>query len=162
VLDSARRIGQPEVVADAIEVIIGTWPTDCVVLRFLGKEFPEATDYWDGNWLCTRILATIPGFSGDVTTYLRTPEVAKLCAQLEKLREDNENEATFEMMEPCLSLHFQDDRRGHITVAGEMFNRAGPMGAALRFQLTIDSPQLQTSIDALHAVEAKWPILDRP
>jgi hypothetical protein len=129
------------------------------VLRVLGRAHPSATDFWDGNWLRTRIDAVAGDFSGGVTADVRADELADLRAQLDRLYRDGEGDASFTTLEYWINLEFHRDGLGHVQVRGEMFDMAGRMGNSLRFRLDLDQTYLPPIIDALEAVERAWPIL---
>jgi hypothetical protein len=149
-------------VADAVEIVIGSTERERLVLRVLGRSHPGATDYWDGNWVRVHARVTVGMFAGEVSCDLRTEELMDFRAQLARLYESVEGDAAFATMEGWLTLDLHGDHSGHVRVDGELFDRAGRMGNALRFSVQIDQSYLPPILAALVEVEAHWPIQGRP
>ena len=45
-----------------------------ILVRPSRREFPDATDYWDGNWIYCSIDIVAGGFRGHVESLLRADE----------------------------------------------------------------------------------------
>lgn len=71
-------------------------------------QFPEATDYWDANWLVVTAEVGVPGQSWVRVSgpFLRTTELFGLRKELETLHLLVEGEANLDTIEPelCISL----------------------------------------------------------
>lgn len=82
-----------------------------------GRQFPDSTDYWDGNWLRVTAYATSPG--SRVRTHgsiLHLSEVVQLKHGCERLYETLEGRAGLDCMEPDLDVEFTARGGGHIGV----------------------------------------------
>src|ERR1051326_139556 len=83
----------------------------------LGRQFPQATDYWDGNWL--NIVAHCASGGAAVTVsgpIIHFGELATLSKELAKVDENVSGTAELPTMEPELRLDFVCDRTGHVQV----------------------------------------------
>jgi hypothetical protein len=70
-----------------------------------GYQFPEATDYWDGNWLMVAISANHPDGAWRTTDpSLLTFEVAELVTWLEAVADGREVASHIRFIEPNLSF----------------------------------------------------------
>jgi hypothetical protein len=92
-------------------------------------------------------------FAGEVSCDLRTEELVDFRAQLARLYESLEGDAAFATMEGWLTLALHGDHSGHVRVDGELFDRAGRMGNALRFSVQVNQSYLPPIRAALVEVE---------
>src|SRR5262245_54781798 len=82
-----------------------------------GREFPQANDYWDGNWLQTVAYCSYPG--AKVWTegpFLRIDEIERFVAECELLDRTLSGEAVLNCLEPYLKVHLSCNSRGQIRV----------------------------------------------
>ncbi|MCC7446670.1 MAG: hypothetical protein IT324_04600 [Anaerolineae bacterium] len=56
-----------------------------LLICLLERQFPESTDYWDGNWLHPQVWVAAGGFKGDVRHYIRNDELLRFQDELETL-----------------------------------------------------------------------------
>jgi hypothetical protein len=83
-----------------------------------GRQFPDATDYWDGNWLLVTISCTYP--SSSVTAggpILHLSEVATFKKSCEELYQKLKGRAVLDCMEPNLRVGLLAEGHGRIQVA---------------------------------------------
>lgn len=83
-----------------------------------GRQLPDATDYWDGNWLM--VTASCTSQSSSVTAggpILHLSEVAAFLKDCEALHKTLNGSATLDCMEPNLRVELLAEARGHIQVA---------------------------------------------
>lgn len=74
-------------------------------IRVLGRQYPEAQDYSDGNWLCCAVEMQAPGATIRVEgSIVRCDEVARFLVGLEAMHHDLAGKAELECTEPNLAL----------------------------------------------------------
>jgi hypothetical protein len=63
-------------------VVIGADRGQQLSIHVTRREFPEAADYWDGNWVYATIRIRAGAFRGEYEALLRTNELASFREQL--------------------------------------------------------------------------------
>ncbi|MES1184622.1 MAG: hypothetical protein ABUL60_12485 [Myxococcales bacterium] len=125
------------------------------------RESPEASDYWDGNWVCATIRIRAGAFRGEYEALLRANELASFRDQLGMLHDAINGSATFETMEHWLRVDIQGDGRGHFLAKCEARDQPG-IGNTLRFELTFDQTELPPVLTALDEVVRAFPVKANP
>lgn len=85
-----------------------------------GREFPDARDYWDGNWLNIVAVCSYPGARMELTgSYLRTDEVQRFMQDCARLHRELTGQVRLGTLEPNLEIALSGDGRGrvHLTVS---------------------------------------------
>ncbi|MHC4202360.1 MAG: WapI family immunity protein [Planctomycetota bacterium] len=142
--------------------------SDCEFLRVevLRRTNPSEEDYWDGNWLVTRVSVGSGGFSGNTAADLRTDEFASFLAELEQLYLKLAGTASFASMEPWLTIKVTGDGLGHFTADCEVrdgFARdAIGSGGVLSFEIAFDQTELPPIISQLKQLLAAYPVVGQP
>lgn len=85
-----------------------------VRLDFLHRGYPEAHDYWDGNWVVTRIQAEVRGFKADFTDQVHLGDIVRFYEEVLKLNASLTGKATLAMMEEYLVVTGTLDTRGSL------------------------------------------------
>jgi hypothetical protein len=137
--------------------VIGSDASEHVAITVTRREFPEAADYWDGNWVYATVCIRAGAFRGQYEALLRTTEFASLREGLARLHADLKGEAAFESMEEWLQMKVAGDGRGHFIAKCEARDEPGT-GNRLRFDLHFDQTELPNVIAALDAVLAAFPV----
>ena len=75
-----------------------------------GRQFPSATDYWDGNWLNITV-AYYDGYSNVICTgpIVSLPEIYQFHKDLLKLNDTLKGEAVIPTIEPYFKLSLKVD-----------------------------------------------------
>lgn len=86
-------------------------------LWIYGREFPEADDYWDGNWLnsaarCSTASSQV-GINGP---FIHLTELRQWLTDLKDMYASLEGEARLKCMEPNLDLSIKVNKRGNCTM----------------------------------------------
>lgn len=114
-------------------------------LTFLRKEFPNATDAPDSEWIVGNIEYTSPIFSASIYEkpmyYL--PEIALFIADLNRIITAIEGTVSYNGTEPYLSLNIILSKTGTATVSGEVWYINGNTGK-LAFSFQTDQTQLSS------------------
>jgi hypothetical protein len=149
------------------ELVVGRLHEDHIGIRILRRMHPEASDYWDGNWVASEISVHIPPWRATYPADLRTEEFSHFRDQLSQMHDGVGKEASFDPMEPWLRLTLKLDELGHIEVTGD----AGPEGLGkffgqvrLDFRLTgvMDQTDLRPIITQLDEVARQFPTKGHP
>ncbi len=125
-----------------------------------GREFPDATDYWDGNWLNVRAHCGTPG--ADVWVdgpILHLYELSRWVEACEQLNQTLTGEAVLDCLEPALHVELQVDRSGHITMRIDI--TPDHMTQEHRFTFEVDQTYLPPLITACRKVIANFPVRGR-
>jgi hypothetical protein len=80
-----------------------------------GRQFPDAQDYWDGNWL--RVTARCDSDGASVLSggpILHLSRLDRWCRESKKLLETLSGEAHLDCMEPNLAVALKAATPGHI------------------------------------------------
>ncbi len=125
-----------------------------------GRQFPEATDYWDGNWLvvtaqCTSAHASVMA-GGPI---LHLSEVASFLEQLQTLSTSLKGSASLDCMEPNLHVQLEVDRLGHVNLGVKI--TPDHLSQAHKFRFEIDQTYLLPVIRALRRLFDNYPIRDK-
>lgn len=94
------------------ELLIGLPARDHIRLEVVSRAHPSADDYWDGNWVMTRVSIRAGGFRASYEACLRTDELKSFRDQLEAAYERLDRSACFESMEQWLTIGATGDGYG--------------------------------------------------
>jgi len=136
-----------------------------VTLHPLRRENPDSTDYWDSNWIVTRIQATAPGFHADITEPVHLSELVWLREELETMRAVLAGRIVWKAMEGFLELVAEMDRLGHIrwTVLLRHFNgHFNGKEARLLLEIENDQTYLPALVNEVDAVLETFPVVGEP
>lgn len=81
------------------------------------RQFPDSTDYWDGNWL--NITAHCGAKGADVWTsgpIIHLPELSRWAEACAQMYTKLSGAAALDCMEPYLSVRLDLDERGHVNM----------------------------------------------
>lgn len=141
-----RELGEPDVTVGSLSIWIQ------------GREFPEATDYWDGNW-----LRTVASFSagGSIVTadgpFLRTPEILGFGDQCQKLHASLNGTASLDCIEPYLDVRLTGNGRGKISAVIVVI--PDHLEQRHEFHEQIDQTHLPAVVAACNRLVARFPIV---
>lgn len=142
-------------------IVIGSEDSEHVAIAVTRREFPESTDYWDGNWVYATVRIRVGAFRGEYEALLRTDEIARLRSGLAELHTELKGAASFESMEEWLRMTVDGDGRGHFVAKCEARDQAGT-GNMLRFELRFDQTELPPILASLDAALAAFPVKGSP
>jgi len=144
---------------------LGNESSSFVRIEVLRRERPEATDYWDGNWLASAIELAAGPWKGEFQASLRSDEFADFRGELQRLFDGEQGStAEFKSMEPWLRLKVErSDDLGHITVSGAAQTQPFFNGQnVLQFVLELDQSYLPASLAGLADIVKQFPVLGTP
>lgn len=122
------------------------------------REFPDAIDYWDANWLMITALCkaqnAVVQTSGPL---IHLSEIVDWLNQCKKLRATLSGQANIKCMEPELSVYLKaDDELGHISMRVEI--TPDPLKQAHSFEFEIDQTYLESLIESCQKVLFQYPL----
>jgi hypothetical protein len=143
-------------------VIVGLPGGEHVTVRVLTRRYPDAEDFWDGNWLDTMVEFRVGQFSGTVGTLLRADELQSFRRQIHQQHTSLGGTAVLESLENWLTLRLRMTGSGGIEVDGELIDQPG-YGNKLTFTMSaIDQSYLPRLLDELDEVLTHFPVRGTP
>jgi hypothetical protein len=101
---------------------------DFIDIEIVGREHPGAEDYWDGNWLSSRISVKGRGFRGSFDASLRVEDFIEMRDTVRACMADLRGTFVFETMEGQLSITAKGDGLGHFEAACTGRSDPAPIG----------------------------------
>ena len=125
------------------------------------REFPEATDYWDGNWMVVtaecRAPDTIIRVSGPI---LHLGELTAFLGDCEQLHSTLAGQAELDCAEPNLRVVLQVERRSQVAVTVDITPDHLAQQHRLRFDL--DQTHLPSILTSCRELLVRYPIRAAP
>jgi len=126
-------------------------------LWVLGRQFPNAEDYWDGNWLYVRARVEAPGASVEAQgAIVHTSELAAFAEQLESLHVNLVGEAALRCMEPNLQIAIRGDALGHTAV--QIMITPDNMTQTHEFKFDLDQTYVGPLLNGCRNLLTRWPV----
>ena len=128
-------------------------------VRVRRRQFPDAQDYWDGNWVDVVAVCTTPGAT--VTAegpIVHLGEVRGFLSECEALQQELQGKATLDCVEPNLRVRMELDKLGHISVRIEI--TPDHMTERHRFDDMIDQTYLPAIINGCRRLLDTYPLRD--
>lgn len=123
-----------------------------------GRQFPDAQDYWDGNWLNVTAHCGANGSSVWVSgAIVMVSDLAGWATACQALYERGQGEAVLQPCEPNLLLRLRpSDRLGHLLLRVEI--TPDPMTQEHRIDFGIDQSYLPSLMAQCRAIIEEYPI----
>ena len=134
---------------------------DVISLTLLHRSRPDASDYWDGNWISASVQVTAGGFRGSVSGDLRADELHQFYKQFAQLQESLQGTAEFETMEGWLAIRIVGDGKGRMDLECTVRDQPG-IGNTLRFSIASDQTYTRNAVDEWRLVVEAFPVLSEP
>jgi hypothetical protein len=148
-------------VLDSLSFRVGSSNREHVIVRPSRREYPEAEDYDDGNWVDATIEIAAGAFRGTFDAMLRAEDFVRFRDELRPLYENLAGKARFDTMEGWLRIDVQGDGKGHFHAACEAIDQPGP-GHRLTFKIEFDQTELPAIVQRLDAICDAVPIVGAP
>ena len=148
VTDPAAKLGTPDLKVEGLQIWVH------------GRQFPDAADYWDGNWL--RVTAHCGGNGANVFTtgsIIHLSELDRWLVESEELLKNLKGEAKLACMEPALSVTLKSGSLGHITM--EVSITPDHMSQRHWFRFEIDQSYLPPFVKQCQSILEAYPIKGR-
>ena len=122
-----------------------------------GRQFPESTDYYDGNWLRVTAHAGAPGASVWASgAFLMVPDLLRWADECEALLEGRGKEAKLAPLEPQLAVTILPvDRLGHFMMRIQI--TPDHLTQEHTFQFEIDQTFLPHIVKRCRAIGGAYP-----
>jgi hypothetical protein len=146
--------------AAPLEFVVGGGEREHLVVRLMGRKYPDEFDADDGNWIHGRVEIVVGAFRGEIACNLRTEDFARFLLQVRQLETDLVGPAEFSTMEGQLGFHIGGDGRGHLTARGYVLDRPG-LGNRLDWSLHLDQSYLPGIISAVTSIVASYEVRGR-
>ncbi len=125
------------------------------------RQFPEAADYWDGNWLMIRAQMEASGARVECRgPILMTTDIREFRDQLASMIGALDGEATLKGLEPELDVVLRMKNRGHIEATIEI--TADHLNQQHRFTVEADQSYLPALLRSCDAVLERFPVIGAP
>ena len=123
-----------------------------------GRQFPDSTDYWDGNWLRVTAYCMYPHSAVRIQNdaCVRLDELAGLLAGCERMYSTLSGKAELNCMEPHISVEFSASVNGHIGV--KLSVTPDHINETHEYEDQIDQSYLPAIISSCQAIIARYPI----
>jgi hypothetical protein len=128
-----------------------------VLVRVKAYEHPECADYDDGNWLLADLTVHLSGFRASFGISARSPELEVFLRELDSMEKTLSGTASYEMIEPSLSLKAVIGKRGTIEWTGTAQYPLGS-GNELSFEFESDQSYLPGLVESLRSILERFPI----
>jgi hypothetical protein len=122
-----------------------------------GRQFPDATDFWDGNWL--RVTACCAYANSTVTaqgSFVHLRELVALLRGCQRLYESLQGRAGLDCIEPNLHVEFAAETGGHIRIELEI--TPDHMKESHKYVDAIDQTFLPPVISACRCILEEYPV----
>lgn len=125
-----------------------------------GRQFPDATDYWDGNWLRITAYCIYPHSAVRIQNdaCVRLDELAGLLSGCERMYSTLSGKAELQCMESYLAVELLASTNGHVEV--KLSVTPDHLKETHEYEDEIDQSFLPGIIRSCQAILTKYPIRD--
>ena len=125
------------------------------------RQYPDAADYWDGNWLDSLAVMQAPGARVEIHgPFIHASEIASFAQELSRLDETLQGEARLGRIEPQLEVVMRIDPLGHVAVTLEI--TPDPFSQAHRFEFELDQTYIGPLRASCRTILERFPIRGTP
>ena len=125
------------------------------------REFPDASDYWDGNWLVIRAKMKASGASVECGgPILMTADVERFRDDVAKMVSTLAGEATLTGLEPGINMILKMRGRGH--VEGVIEITPDHLNQHHCFKVEADQSHLPALVSSCDAILSRFPVTNAP
>lgn len=143
-----------------MKIHIGYSEHEFILIDVTSRSHPYVDDFYDGNWLNTKVLVKAGSFSGAINGRVRANELVFFRDELTKLYKSLSGSAKFSTMEEWLALEIFGDGKGHFALTGEVKDEAG-LGNILKFKFDFDQSFMPRVLSDLEKVINVFPVLGK-
>lgn len=150
---------------DVSRVVIGDPDGEHISVGVSRRTGVGSGEYYEDNWLATRIEVRVAGFRADYPADLMTSDLVSLrdmLGRLSGLRRSarRPGRETWQPMEPWLTLRF--DMGPDIGSVSGIANHRIDDGNSLSFSMRVGWPALDTALDELDVLLIEFPVIGSP
>lgn len=126
-----------------------------------GREFPDASDYWDGNWLVVRAEMKASGALVECGgPILMTGDVERFRDGVAEMFTTLAGEAALEELEPGIKLTLRMRGKGHVEGVVDM--TPDHLNQQHRFNVEADQSYLPALVSSCNAILGRFPVTNAP
>jgi hypothetical protein len=132
-----------------------------VEIDVLAREYPNSSDYWDGNWVISTVKVEIPGYYVDFNASLRTDDIRDFVNDLKLMNRHLSGKAILKNLDSFIHFEGEMNKLGHIEWSGETCYPGGS-GALLTFEFVSNQSYLEGLIKELEDITYVYPVIGKP
>ena len=132
-----------------------------IEIDVLYRNYPNSSDYWDGNWVTSNINIKIPGYLVNFGANLRTDELRDFTNEIKLMSKHLKGKANLKNLENYLHIECGMEKLGNIIWTAETCFPAG-YGAVLKFEFESDQSFLIRLIKELETILTAFPVIGKP
>ncbi|PFN98770.1 hypothetical protein COJ85_20600 [Bacillus sp. AFS076308] len=132
-----------------------------IEIEVICRSHPDYTDYWDGNWITSKISIDIPGYKAQFNADLRTDELSDFANELTLMDKKLKGKAILFNLDGYLELECKINKQGVIFWTVETCYPAG-IGAVLKFDFCSDQSYLKGIVREIETILSVFPVLGNP
>lgn len=132
-----------------------------IEIDVLYRNYPNSSDYWDGNWVTSKINIKIPGYFVNYDADLRTDELRDFANEIKLMSKLLKGKATLKNLDNYLQIECEMNKTGKIIWTAETCYPAG-YGAVLKFEFVSDQSFLVDLIKELENISVAFPVIGKP
>ncbi|MGD6831239.1 WapI family immunity protein [Sutcliffiella halmapala] len=132
-----------------------------IEIDVLHRNYPNSSDYWDGNWVKSKIKIEIPGYLVRFDADLRTDELRDFVNEIKLLNRSLKGIASLKNLDSYLQFECQMGKLGQMLWTAETCYPAG-YGAVLKFEFESDQTFLNRLIRELDDILTHFPVIGKP
>jgi hypothetical protein len=133
-----------------------------LLIRVLGREFPDKRGFWDGNWLQVEAECSGAGSRVRVSgSLLRNEELARFASQCAEMHSSLSGTAVLRPLEPDLRVELRfTDGAGHIELIVSI--TGNQLVEAHQFKEMIDQSYLPQIVSQCKRIVSEFPVRGKP
>lgn len=139
---------------------IGQDSTNYIKIIVLSRTFPNANEYWDGNWCNCYVEFNFCIFKGSFKVSLRSDEFRNFYNQIKTLYDNLSGNAKFKTLENQVLIELEGNIKGEIKISGHLMDEAG-IGNKLNFHFTIDQTYLPQILLQIENILKNYPVITK-
>jgi hypothetical protein len=132
-----------------------------IEIEVIRRKYPNATDYWDINWVDCTVSVNIPGYKAHFSADLTTNEIRDFYSELIRMETNLKGQAKLNNLDGYLDVEGEMNNTGRIIWSAELCYPAG-YGAKLSFDFEADQSFLKELIKQLEQILTVFPVTGKP
>jgi hypothetical protein len=144
--------------SEKINFILGKESSEYLEIYADNFAYPDSTDFWDGNWIETRIKIKVGGFTGNYSAQIRNVDFLDLKNGLERLYNQLDGYANFNCLEEYLQIKIKGDGLGHFLADCIANDNPGIRGHELKFSIDFDQTEIHRMTKMIDDLLIEFPI----
>jgi hypothetical protein len=140
------------------EFILGKKSSDYLQILVDKYSYPNSNDFWDGNWMDTKINIKAGAFIGSFVAQIRNVDFLDFNKGLGNLYNKLDGFANFNCLEDFLEIKIKGDGLGHFSADCIANDKQTISGNKLEFSLEFDQTEIISLTNMIDKILDKFPI----